>query len=356
MKGLELNEFFYNRIVAEILKSNFPNLKYSAALIGWGSEVLGFDDEVSADHNWGLRFQTFLSNRDYTNQSDAVNQVLNEQLPAQFQGFPIGFEIRVNKDQRGERKDKRIKHNIDVETIKGFFSRYLGCQPDAKLSAAAWLTFPEHKLLAVTSGKVFYDGLDKLERTRQKFEYYPRDIWLYMLAAQWTKIFEEQAFAGRSGQTGDELGSALIAARQIKNLMRLCFLIERKYAPYSKWFGKAFSKLSCAGELKPVFENILQSKDWRARQNGLAEAYKIIIRLYNDLKITSPINEEVGEYFSRPFPVIKDESVVEKLRAAITVEEIKNIRHNLGSVNQFVGSSSQLNDTALIERLKVLYQ
>lgn len=61
MKGLELNENFYNEIVAEVLSSSFPNLKYSAALIGWGSEVLGFDDELSADHNWGLRFQIFLS-------------------------------------------------------------------------------------------------------------------------------------------------------------------------------------------------------------------------------------------------------------------------------------------------------
>ena len=146
MKGLELNESFYNHIVAEILKSNFPSLEYSAALIGWGSEVLGFDDEVSTDHNWGLRFQTFLSAPDYAKRFDAVNQVLNEQLPAQFQGFPTGFEIRVNRDQRGDRKDKRIKHNIDVETIEGFFSRYLGCQPDTKLSAADWLAFPDRSI------------------------------------------------------------------------------------------------------------------------------------------------------------------------------------------------------------------
>ena len=62
--GLELNELFYKELVAPILKRNFQNIKYSAALIGWGSEVLGYDDAQSTDHNWGLRFQIFLSNED----------------------------------------------------------------------------------------------------------------------------------------------------------------------------------------------------------------------------------------------------------------------------------------------------
>jgi hypothetical protein len=333
-----------------------PDVSHSAALIGWGSEVLGFDDDVSTDHNWGLRFQIFLSGETHAKHFDAINRILNEYLPSEFQGFPTDFEIRVNRDQRGEREDKHIKHNIDLETIEGFFTRYLGCHPNDELKAADWLTFPEHKLLVVTGGKVFYDGLGELENARRKFEFYPRDVWFYMLAAQWSKIFEEQAFVGRAGQSGDESGSALLAARQIEKLMRLCFLIERKYAPYGKWFGKAFSRLHCAVQLKPVFENVWRAKDWRERQKNLAEAYKIVIGLFNDLKITSQMSEEISEYFTRPFLVIKDESIVEKLRAAITDDRIKNIKHNLGSVNQMLDSSAPLNDTALAERLKVLYQ
>jgi len=354
MKGLELNQLFYKEIVAGILKSNFPHLKYSAVLIGWGSEVLGYDDAQSADHNWGLRFQLFLSEKDHVKYSDSINKTLAGNLPEEFLGFPTTFEIHVNSDQRGERKN--IKHNIEVETIERFFSRYLGCNPHDKIKAADWLTFSEHKLLTVMRGKVFYNGLSELESIRRKFTYYPHDVWLYILAAQWTKIFEEQAFVGRCGQVGDELGSALIAVRQIKNLMRLCFLIERKYAPYSKWFGTAFSRLDCADKLEPLFEEVLQAKNWRERQQALGKACAKIIQLFNDLNIVSPISEEIAEYFSRPFLVIKDESVVEKLLSAIKDGEIKNIKHKLGSVNQFVDSNAQLNDVSLIQKLKLLYR
>lgn len=353
IKGLELNELFYNEVVALILKSYFPELQYSAALIGWGSDVLGYDDAQSTDHNWGVRFQLFLSERDSEKNFKRINDVLDEQLPSEFRGYPTAFEIVVNEDQRGVAGS--LKHNIDVETVKEFFNRYLGCDPFSEIKAADWLTFSEHKLLAVTSGKVFYDGLGELEFVRQKFGYYPKDVWLYMLAAQWIKIFEEQAFIGRCGYAGDELGSMIIAARQVKNLMRLCFLIEREYAPYSKWFGTAFSSLTCAQELSPIFMQVLQAKEWRARQEFLAKTYETVARMHNALKVTIPLKEEAAEYGGRSYLVVGDERFAEELRKALTSEEVKNIKHGLGSVNQFIDSDSQLNNLFLCRKLKDLY-
>ena len=150
---------------------------------------------------------------------------------------------------------------IHIETIENFFDWYLGCDTNEVLTAADWLSFSEHKLLAVTSGEIFHDGLGELESVRRKFAYYPRDVWLYQLAAQWIKIFEDREFVSRCGDVGDELGSTIIAAHQVKNLMRLCFLMERKYAPYTKWFGTAFSRLECAPELGPIFRDVLSSED-----------------------------------------------------------------------------------------------
>jgi hypothetical protein len=43
-----------------MLRAEYPALSYSAALIGWGSDVLGFDSERSTDHNWGPRLQLLL--------------------------------------------------------------------------------------------------------------------------------------------------------------------------------------------------------------------------------------------------------------------------------------------------------
>ncbi len=354
IKGLELNELFYNEVVASIIKSYFPDLRYSAALIGWGSDVLGYDDAQSADHNWGLRFQLFLSERDAEKYRKPINDILDERLPSEFRAHPIAFQIVVNEDQRGDAIS--LKHNIDVESITDFFLRYLGCDPFAEINAADWLAFSEHKLLAVTSGKVFYDGFGELEFVRQKFSYYPKDVWLYMLAAQWIKIFEEQAFVGRCGNVGDELGSMIIAARQVKNLMRLCFLIERKYAPYSKWFGTAFSHLACASELSPIFTQVLQATDWNERQEFLAKAYETVARMHNTLKITIPLKEEAAEYFGRSYLVVGDERYAEELRKTLTDEEVKNIRHSLGSINQFIDSDDKLNNLFLCKKLRELYE
>ena len=354
INGLLLNQLFYEEVVAPLLVSRFPDLNYSAALIGWGSEVLGYDDLQSKDHNWGPRFQLFLAEQEYEKYRELVNNVLNEQLPSVFRDYPTTFPIVGDEDQHGS--DNSLLHNLEVQTIRGYFIRYLGCDPHGQIKAADWLTFAEHKLLAVTGGKVFHDGLDELEAIRLKFRYYPEDVWLYMLAAQWEKISEEEAFVGRCGYVGDELGSELIAARQVRNLMKLCFLMERKYAPYSKWFGTAFNQLACAGELGPIFMSVLQSKDWRTRQEFLAHAYEIVARKHNALGITIPLKETASPYFGRPYLVIGDERYGEELKKSMKSEEVRSIKYPLGSVNQFVDSDDKLNNLDLCRKLKELYQ
>ena len=354
MSGLAINQLFYEEVVRPILESQLPELEHSAALIGWGSEVLGYDDVQSTDHNWGPRFQLFFAERHYKKYGQAINETLNERLPFEFRGDPTIFPI-VGGEAQKEKTDS-ARHNINVGTIKNYFVRYLGCDPYREIEVADWLTFPEHKLLALTSGKVFHDGLHELESIRQKFYYYPRDVWLYLLASQWEKISEEEAFVGRCGFVGDELGSMLIAARQVKNLMSLCFLMEKKYAPYSKWFGTAFNHLDCAQELNPIFIQVLEAREWQTRQNFLAKAYEIVARMYNALRVTSPLREAAAPYFGRPYLVIGEEHYVEEIRKVVTNEQVRKIKHNLGSVNQFIDSNDQLNNLHLCKKLKGLYE
>ena len=134
------------------------------------------------------------------------------------------------------------------------------------LTPADWLTFPQQKLRTITGGAVYHSGLGELDALRDRLRYYPRDVWLYLMAAGWTRISQEEAFIGRTGDVGDELGSRVIAARLIRDLMMLCFLIERVYAPYSKWFGTGFSKLACAPTLTPIFQRVLSAETWRERE------------------------------------------------------------------------------------------
>jgi hypothetical protein len=356
--GLKLSEIFYSEAAKPILDAFFPQVSYSAALLGWGSEVLGYDDVRSSDHHWGPRFLLFLSAEDHKQHKQAIHETLSLNLPHCFRGYPTSFgePDEVGVRHMSETDSGPVNHMIHIETIESFFGWYLGCNPYETLSAADWLSFSEHKLLAVTSGKVFHDGLGELEEMRRKFQYYPRDVWLYQLAAQWSKIFEDREFVSRCGDVGDEPGSMIVASRQVKKLMHLCFLMERKYAPYTKWFGTAFAELDCASELGPIFMDVLSSPAWKERESNLARAYRVVARMHNALKITPPIVEDVSNYFGRPYIVFESPDLVRDIVSSLTDEEVKAIKHGLGSVNQFVDSTDQLSRNALVEMLKAVYK
>jgi hypothetical protein len=358
VRGLELGEQFYTEAAKPIIDAYFPSLRYSAAMLGWSSEVLGYDDVESTDHNWGPRFQLFLSKQDYEKYQSPLNESLSETLPLEFRGYPTNFGVSAQGDQLVMKRVEvgPVNHKIDIETIEGRFESTLGCNPYKEIEVAEWLSFSEHKLLAFTSGKVFYDGLGELEVVRRKFSYYPNDVWLYLLACQWKKIADEEAFVGRAGYAGDELGSMVIAARLVRNLMQLCFLIERKYAPYSKWFGTAFFRLKCSQELSPVFQEALIATSWKEREARLARAYEIIVRLHNELQVTEPIDEKVSEYYGRPYLILHGGRIGAAIWQKITSEEIKSIEFWGGSVNQLVESDGEISNVQLCQKLRVLYE
>lgn len=94
-------------------------------------------------------------------------------------------------------------------TIEGFFRRALAHDPYQESTVLDWLAFPQQELLGIIAGEVFHDGLGELNALREKFGYYPRDVWLYLVACQWMKISQEEPFPGRCAEAGDELGSRI---------------------------------------------------------------------------------------------------------------------------------------------------
>lgn len=353
--GLRLSELFFHEAVKPILDKHFPNLQYSAALIGFGSEVLGFDTPLSTDHMWGPRLILFLSEENFKEQKNTIAETLSQQLPGTFRGYSTSFS---KPDAVGVRLQENvtsgsINHLVQIYTIPFYFRADLGCNPFDEITAIDWLTFSEHKLLTLTNGKVFYDGLD-LEEIRKKFAYYPRDVWLFLLASQWIKIAQEEAFVGRCGDVEDEIGSQIIAARLVQYLIRLCFLMEKRYAPYSKWLGTAFQSLSCAGKLMPVFRDVLAANAWRERERYLSLAYAMIAELHNSLGITKPLETRVSRYYSRPYMVIHADIFAAEISQAIQDENLRN-KAKIGSVNQFIDSTDVITNVKQCVRLRVMF-
>lgn len=122
----------------------------------------------------------------------------------------------------------------------------------AGVSTLDWLLTPQQRLLEVTAGPVFADD-GRLAPVRAELAWYPDDVWFWILAAQWRRIAQEESFAGRAAERADELG----------------FLLERRYAPYSKWFGTAFAALDAAAGGRPAARSGAR-RDRRARARGRA--------------------------------------------------------------------------------------
>lgn len=357
--GLELCSAFYHQAVRPILDDSFPGLSYSAALIGAGSEVLGFDTEMSADHHWGPRVMLFLDEADLRALAERIYATLAERLPLTFGGYPTNFSPPVEANgtrllQAVERGP--VAHRVEMLSAAGFWRDYLGVPPWVEPDLLDWLIFEEHRLRAVTGGAVFWDGLvPSLQAARDRLAYYPRDVWLYLLAAQWSKIGQEEPFVGRTGSVGDELGSAVIAARLAAAVMRLCFLMERSYAPYSKWFGTAFSRLKCAGEVAPHLRQALGAAGWAEREAALGRALEAAARMHNRLGLTAPLPERVSAFHGRPFNVIHGEQFAAALAEQIVDPRARHLPPNVGSVNQWVESVDVLDEVGLCRRLKAVY-
>ena len=355
--GLTLSRLFYESEVRPILQRHVPELAYAAARIGPGSEVLGYDDSVSTDHHWGPRVQIFLRDEDVERAVPVIDRALRDELPPTFMDYSTNFgppdELGVRLPQ--PRASGPIDHFVSIDGINAFFTTYLGWNPASEPSIADWLTIPEHRLLAVTSGAVFDDPAGQLGEVRAELSWYPRDLWIYLLAAGWQRIAEVEAFVGRAGDVGDDLGSRLIAARLVKDSMRLCFLMERRYAPYDKWFGTAFRSLNCSEGMLPLLEQALTESSWEDRERAIGTIASRLVAIHNALGLTAPLPDVPSPFHSRPYQVIHAERIARALYDAITDDDIRRLPPHLGSVNQLIDSTDKVEPGGLARSLRSIY-
>ncbi len=360
LPGLKLGEVFYVEAVRPLLDEHFPNLPHAAALIGSGSEILGFDDEMSTDHHYGPRVLLFLRDDTAPALPEAIGQMLARHLPYTFRGLSTNFS-EPNPDDHGvqllETVDSGpVNHRVEIFTVPGFITSYLGVELGAPLTPDGWLALPQQRLRTIVGGAVYHDEVG-LGAARRRFAWYPHDVWLYLLAAGWTRIGQEEHLMGRAGYAGDEIGSALIGARLVRDVMRLCFLMERTYAPYPKWFGTAFRQLACGPQLVPVLEHALHAQSWRAREEHLAVAYETLGRLHNQLGLTEPMPEQVRDFFGRPFRVMALHGFADALVRAITDLAVQAIAHRplIGNIDLVSDNTDLLENQCWQPILRTLY-
>lgn len=347
--GQQMCEAYYEQVVRPLLDAQWPALPHAAGLLGNGSEVLGYDTALSTDHDWSPRVVLFLREEDHAQFADAILRTLDAQLPETFQGYPTRIALTSQPNE--------VLQHSTLQTLRSFSLRQLGIDATQTLAPADWLVTPQQQLLSVVAGAVYHDAIG-LQHMRDVLAWYPHDVWLYLLAAGWTRIGQEEHLMGRAGMVGDEIGSALIGARLVRDVMRLSFLMERTYAPYPKWFGTAFKRLRCAPQLEAHLQHALIAQTWQERERHLVPAYEHLAQMHNALGITEPMPTTVTSFFNRPFQVIALHGFAEALLRQVTDPEMKRIaaRRCIGSIDQFSDSTDLIGDVQIRVKLKSLYQ
>lgn len=352
IKGMALCRDFFNDCAKKIIEDRFPDLQYSAGLIGYGSDVLGYDDAVSTDHMWGPRFYLFLDHED-VDKRDPIFSALSENLPYTYRGYSVNF-TEPDPDDCGVQHPELIKEGtvnplIFIQTFDEYLDEQLGIHDLNQIKPYEWLAFSEHRLLSLVSGQFFVDRLHLAERI-SKIRYYPRDVKLYLIASNWECIASEQAFVKRCGDCGDEIGSRMICSRICERLMRLCFLYQDTYAPYSKWFGTAFRRLEIDKKIQQTIDSALSASLLSDREEGLVEAQALVADLHNARGLTPFVDYKIENYFGRNIKVIFADKFAEATMLQLKGTAFENLPL-IGTLSQIGGVASIVDEKKFLSCL-----
>lgn len=317
--------------------------------------MLGFDSELSRDHDWGPKLTIFVSSAE---DRELVLTALCTHVPETFESFQTRPAMHEDgtQDFSVAAGHKGIPPAIEVTMLASFLQRRFGVSiEDARCFDASnpsswtlrdWLRVPSQELLCVSAGSVFHDGSGALSGFRQQLAvFYPPPVLAYLLASGWHIIGQESHLMSRAGHSGDELGSALIGATLCRCLMRMAFLYARQYAPYQKWFGTAFRRLPIAEHLSDDLNLIVTATDWQAREAAVGRACCALARIHRQSPICRSEGEadgeslpsEVTKFWSRPFNVFPTQPYVDSLLAQVQRAEVESSsalpRPPIGSVD-----------------------
>lgn len=259
IKGIDLCYQYYLKYGKPMIEERFKEyIPYMAiGLFGNGSDCLGFDDDISMDHDFGPGFCIFLPSDIYDEIGKDL-QAAYDQLPEEFMG------VRRLTSKQGQGR-------VGVFKIHQFFGQFIRCLP---VSLEDWLYADENGILACTNGKVFVDHYGEVTRIRDILCYYPEDIRIKKIVRAIAKMAQSGQYNyARCMQRGDEVAASLALNEFIDQTMSCIYLLNKKYKPYYKWSFKGIDSCQKLKDIKPMIEELAllesQRDVWKQNVQGL---------------------------------------------------------------------------------------
>lgn len=88
MKGMELSKSYFKEYGMKLIDEKLASYKQyiAAGLVGEGSECFGFDDEYSADHDFGPGFCIWIPEKIYGQCAEFIQNAYDS-MPASYMGY-----------------------------------------------------------------------------------------------------------------------------------------------------------------------------------------------------------------------------------------------------------------------------
>ena len=237
LKGLALAEEYFDAFGKPMLDMHYSGIKsrIAAGFVGMGSDCLGFDDQLSRDHDWGPGFCIWLDKDDYE-KVGADLQHSYDALPVRYRGA----ERTISTWGGGRR---------GVYDSGGFYWSVIGL-PRAPVKAMEWLVIPEYNLATSVSGKVFVDPTGEFSDIRAKIlAYYPEDVRKKKIAARCMSAAQSGQYNyQRCLQREDVYGAWRALTTFCEDLLAFVFLFNRRFMPYFKWHCRASAEMPILGK------------------------------------------------------------------------------------------------------------
>lgn len=230
----------------------------AVGLVGYGSECLGFDDEISTDHDYGPSFCIWLPREVYI-KCEKEMQAAYDALPKEF----MGCAARVEEEQG--------KGRVGVLCLEDFYLEILGREsvPEAP---EEWFALSEAALATATNGAVFADPCGKFTAIREGLlSYYPREVWLKKLAESLARAAQAGQYNyARAMKRGERIAAELALTEFVKETMQIVYLLNKKYAPFYKWMHRGMKELAVGSEIGDMLALLYQVPDPAAAWEGVS--------------------------------------------------------------------------------------
>lgn len=260
MKGLELAEKYYEAYGRQMLDDQFADMKgqTAAGLVGYGSECLGFDDDISKDHDYGPSFCIWLPRKIYK-EYGARMQAAYDALPREFMGFA------------GRMEEEQGKGRVGVLCLEDFYEEMIG-RSSVPQTDMEWLAIPEEMLATAVNGKVFEDHLRQFSSIRDGLmQYYPHGVWIKKIADSMAKAAQAGQYNyARAMKRGERIAAEMALTEFVKESMHLVYLLNRTYAPFYKWMHRGMQNLSTCSEIGDMLNLLYRIPDPASAWEGVS--------------------------------------------------------------------------------------